>query len=72
VKDSETVVLMSEVEAIKSVVTPQLVVSITEAVDENLEVQAKPDVRVRRKQKKKHKPLTPRLNVSREKSPFGE
>jgi hypothetical protein len=71
---AETDVLMSAVDTVESVVTPQLVVSITEADDSLMEVlsPATAEARSRRRQKKKQKKIEPRLNVSREKSPFGE
>jgi hypothetical protein len=65
---------MSAIDTVDSVVTPQLVVSVTDS--DNLMEVLSPDTtaRSRRRQKKKSKParIEPRLNVVREKSPFGE
>lgn len=68
---ADTEVLMSAVDQVEIEVTPQLVVSITEADENQLEVLS-PDTtaRARRRPKKKMK-HPPRLNVVREKSPFG-
>lgn len=66
----ETEVLMNTVDAIESVISPQLAISVTDA--ENLTEIVSPDSRTRKRQRKKPRRLEPRLNVIREKSPFGK
>lgn len=72
-EETETEVLMSALDNVESVITPQLAISITDT-DALMEILS-PDsaaARSRKRKSKKPKRLEPRLNVVREKSPFGK